>query len=483
MHSITFRLIWLTILIIFLPDNVTAQLVAEQNQPASILAMQPPSYTAAEWVQSGDPCYPVNIEKNWLKKWQMKTSGRRNPFSRECQPVRIELSWEVEESFRHWGPFGTSRARLKLEEKYNGYLKVVRDQQHGGRVKLFELGGPAPCCPGQVEHFLSNIQGSFLICRLDGSNCKMFVVKDPLKFVVDHPIKHVNSLVQGPFYFTWNDFSDLGRRPEGHIVSSGIYLYEELIKEPYYNHSEILLPDGTLFEVEAKGNAAYTWEEINAGIAEGTLTKAFKIHNTMHLATNEVHSIDGKVTVKIIFHEERERWRVQIVGWNREQASPIKVASGLFRPVVGLDWLLTGEFMLIRNSRVADTWSYKEGNAVVNMRPSLITKHSGLSCRFAVCSSELKGDRPGRFKETINLTGRLIGRKVKLDWVPFSPAACIRCERRTTAPNPVLRRHFGSVDFFQNLSRLELPLKNGHTVSGKVSDWMRYKITLTRIEP
>ena len=477
-HNITFRLIWLAILVISLPGNVAAQLLAEQKTPAPNLVMRPPSYTATEWRQSGDPCYPVNLEKKWL----MKTSGRHNPFSRDCQPVRIELIWKVEERFKHWGSFGTSRARLRLIEEYTGYLKVVRDHEQGGRVKLYELGGPAPCCPGQVKHFLSNIQGSFLICRLGGSNCKMFGVQDPLKFVVDHPIKHINSLAQGPFHFTWNDFSAIGRIPEGHIVSSGIYLYEKMIREPYYNHSDILLPDGTQFEVEAKGNTAYSWEEINAGINEGTLVKEFKVRDTINISTNEVHSINGKVTVKIIFHEERERWRVRVVGWNKERAAPIQVSSGMFRPVVGLDWLLEGEFTLIRNSRVADTWSYKEGNATVNMRPSFITKHPGLSCRFAVCSSELKGDKPGHFKETINLSGRLIRRRVKLNWVPFNPAACTRCELRTTAQDPVLRRQFDSVDFFQNLSQLELPLKNGHMVSGQVSDWMRYKITLTRID-
>ncbi len=72
---------------------------------------------------------------------------------------------------------------------------------------------------------------------------------------------------------------------------------------------------------------------------------------------------------------------------------------------------------------------------------------------------------------------------MRLKWPEFHPRECYSLiPRKSYLGQPRFRREFDSAEFIGYISREELPLVNGQVITGGMSDWIKYKITLTKLK-
>ena len=91
---------------------------------AVLLAVSPPQASAQmpsftdNWVDSGDPCLPFKRTKAHL----IKTGRAKAALVKygQCIPVNFTVTWDITETFKRHGGYGTDRARVVMEDNYQG---------------------------------------------------------------------------------------------------------------------------------------------------------------------------------------------------------------------------------------------------------------------------------------------------------------------------------------------------------------------------
>lgn len=85
--------------------------------------------------------------------------------------------------------------------------------------------------------------------------------------------------------------------------------------------------------------------------------------------------------------------------------------------------------------------------------------------------------------EGLAIEGTATGNSVRLRWPEFFPVECILCTPiKTYLGRVVYRQKFGTKEFMEAISREELPLVDGNVIKGEIQDWMRFTITLRKID-
>jgi hypothetical protein len=84
------------------------------------------------------------------------------------------------------------------------------------------------------------------------------------------------------------------------------------------------------------------------------------------------------------------------------------------------------------------------------------------------------------------IEGALQGKHVKLTWAGSTAPrtrACVFCKPLKSFLGKVpYKQEFGSGEFVYNLNKEVLPLQSGWTANRQVGDFLKYTITLTKIQ-
>jgi hypothetical protein len=442
--------------------------------------IQGPAFEA-EWLKSGDPCLPVKIRKKWLKE----TYGQDASYLK-CIPLLINLSYDLEETYRHHSDYGTDRFIFSCQESFPAHLQLIYDQKKIGVLDSFVMEGPAPCCPGDVELTLTRAESTFLICTHGvGETCKTFSTRDPFDHVV------VPS--QDPFFgFFWCSPKSLVNRPaSGGIGAPAVGLAQGVVPKPYFINSEVWKDE--TYAVMVEGEEALSWDELKPHVeSQESLRLEFPIEVKQEYdyaaPFTETHAVKGKLAVQIEFGEqEKEEWHVTVMGKEEDPEAGVIEYSGQDKktkilPVnIEFEWLLEGTFWV---KKVKKTQTYETGKITAySQTPSILFGAPDLyRCMLMPCEGRESYKETGKFVNDI-LFGKIVNQAINLTW-PVHPAeACVLClPKKFSQNNPSYRHQFGSRDFIDAVNKARIPLKDGATVNSTIGDWLAYSITLQKIK-
>jgi hypothetical protein len=431
---------------------------------------------SAAWLKSKDPCFQIK---------QLK-----NADNIKCFPVHVNLTWEVEEKYQHYSPvLGTDRAKLKMTDEFEASLVLYYNQKDRSLIDHIVLSGPAPCCPGQVDSVLQNIDCRKLICKGGGKNCRPFETQDPVLFAVipgEDPC----------FTFSWERLGNKGQALV-EADSASVFIKDGAIKEPYGDCSGVLEEtDGGTFHVHAAAEDALEKQgaiqldalvvnDIIQLLDEGVAGKSIPFReSSLDGAANELHTTEGTLTVDLEYFPEEEVWSVSVEGWEQDRTQPDIYNPALKTPLstlpirVEYGWKLQADVVLkkLKGWRV-----FKEGTVKsAEYKPKIMFDHPDLyDCGIVDCPGKdsLSGIS-GAF-----LQGQVDENTLSLKWPPFNPETCVKCTpRKKNLGKKAYQGTFESTEFLSKISGEVLPLKDGYSVERKISNWMGYRITLKRIK-
>jgi hypothetical protein len=423
---------------------------------------------AEDWLVSGDPCFPVEQTKKFVR------DNGGDPWYLECHPVQIEVTWDMNHVFTRGRGFPADRVKLRLRERFQGYLELDSNQLKRGELQGFQIQAPAPCCPGGVDAELEDISADLLVCDNWGEHCKSVSLVDPLLFEVTPKTNNF-------FGFTWN----ASGQASGGFGGSRIRLRPQAVQKPLSARQGADIASGSTLRIKVYNEDSLTYDELAQALKDGEYTKVFRSRNEGPVpGTSERDMTDVTAAVKLTFREpERERWRVTVTAWERDDnQTPIwykDPASGADRKlpvVVDFDWKITAEVVL---KKVKGRLQFEEGKVTgASVAPKLVFQGSDLyQCGFVDCpgfKSELAG--------TV-LLGSVSGKNLKVEWPAFGSAACVLCRPLKSYLSKVpYRGTFGSPELMRNLSQQKLVLQSGYSTKGKVADWLTYTVALHKLK-
>jgi hypothetical protein len=236
-------------------------------------------------------------------------------------------------------------------------------------------------------------------------------------------------------------------------------------KEPYEDNFDphVLAPgEQPGVKIELKDGATETFTYGPESYAGGIQTASWKTDFTL----------DGA-----------ELWRVGIEGEEIDTTqspvrnSRLKNESKELPVAVKYKWQLIGEFTILGKGSARE---YYEGQVFsAHITHMILFDQQDLygwepiPCRETWLPEDLIGQPIG---------GKMSGNSVRLKWPEFHPRECYSLIPRKSYLGQ-LRPHkeFDSVEFIGYISMEELPLVDGQVITGGVSDWLKYKITLTKL--
>jgi hypothetical protein len=416
------------------------------------------------WLKSKDPCFQIKRLKD--------------ADNIECFPIRVKLLWEAEERYQHHSPnLGTDRVRLTMTDEFMASLAIYYNRKDRSLMDYITLSGPAPCCPGQVDSVLQQVDCHVLICQGAGKNCRPFVTQDPLFFTV---IPRDDSF----FTFSWQRTGNKGQTFV-ETNSSSVFIKEGVIKEPYTDCSGILAAtDSGTFYVYATGEDALEKDDIIELLELGAVEKRIPFRDNLPVAEiNESYAAEGAVTVALEYWEEEETWAVTVEGWEQNSTPP-----GIYNPALTIpdyvlpicveyDWKLEADLVL---KKLKGWRTFKKGTVrSADYKPKIQFDRPDLyDCNIVNCpGKDLLSGISGAF-----LQGQVLEDTLSLKWPAFNPETCVKCTpKKKNLGKKVYQQTFESPEFLSKISGEVLPLKDGYAVERKISAWMRYRITLRRI--
>ncbi|UCE40889.1 MAG: hypothetical protein JSV17_15815 [Candidatus Aminicenantes bacterium] len=179
-----------------------------------------------------------------------------------------------------------------------------------------------------------------------------------------------------------------------------------------------------------------------------------------------------------------ELWRVAIEGEEIDTTqSPIRNKklqnkSKELPIAMQYEWKLIGEFALIGKGSARQ---YYEGQVFsANINPVILFDHWDL---YRVEKMERSDDWDQEDLAGQPLGGKVSGSTVQLKWPEFDALERYVCIPKKSYLGKVPHRpNFESREFIGYISREKLPLVDGQVVTGGQSDWLKYKITLTKLD-
>lgn len=423
-----------------------------------------------EWKRSGDPCYPVEqIKKYWRDNY-----NREADFL-QCVPLNIITEWDIEDSYFRASGIGDDRVSLLLRDEFQAYLELNYDQEKAKWVEAFNILGPAPCCPGNVNSDLDRINAALLICNGLGQQCRMFTTSDNMLFNITH---------QSDSFFSLSWRADDGNC-YGDFGSSEIQLNKKALPHSMSTRRGIGdIMHGDHFSAHVAGGNALNWEDILIGLEEGELKREIPVHVQKSIPPGDNYRQDGLVSVTIQFGEEEyQRWSIEIEGWERDATQPAidyTDSAGVLKQIpvaVEYQWVLKGEFEIGKRK---NTWNYKNGIIThADLGPDLMfNQQSPYTCDFTVCpdQTDIQNALQGA-----PITGRAAQGRVQLGWPPYRPTTCVVCYPNVSYITTLYQQQFGTGEFMRKISEESIPLQDGYSVTRTTHDWLRYTISLRRL--
>jgi hypothetical protein len=179
-----------------------------------------------------------------------------------------------------------------------------------------------------------------------------------------------------------------------------------------------------------------------------------------------------------------ESWRISIVGEEIDNTQlPIKNKklqnkSKELSVALKYKWQLIGEFSIIGKGGAKQYYDGQIFSAKIN-REILFDRQDlyrwdELPCDESWNEEDLNGQA---------LSGKVSGSSVQIKWPEFHPKLCYSLfPLKSYLGRLRPRKEFKSAEFIGYISREKLPLVDGQVVTGPLSDWLKYKITLKKID-
>jgi hypothetical protein len=179
-----------------------------------------------------------------------------------------------------------------------------------------------------------------------------------------------------------------------------------------------------------------------------------------------------------------ELWRVNVIGEETDNVQPniqnkkLRNESKELPIAMQFKWKLIGEFTVVGKGANRSFLNGQVFSALID--PVLLFEHHDLyRCESEVCSEEKNPD--DLVGESIG--GSVSGNSVHLKWPAFFPVECLLCRPQYLYLGGLpYHAKFGTKEFMEKISREELPLVDGSTVNGGILDWMKYTITLKKLD-
>jgi len=235
-------------------------------------------------------------------------------------------------------------------------------------------------------------------------------------------------------------------------------------KEPYEdNFDPHVLAPGVQpgAKIELRDSATGTFNFGPQSYAAGTQTASWKTDFTIH---------------------NLEQWNVVVEGEEIDNTQPpiknkkLKTKSKELPVASKYHWKLTGEFFVIGEAR-----QYYDGYVL----SADIYAENVFDFYDLYRWSELESTEFWDAEDLINQTigGKVGGNSVQLGWPKFIPKnSWSLAPRLSYLGQARYRRDFKSGEFIGYISKEKVPLVDGQVVIMSVPDWLKYRITLTKID-
>ncbi|MBD3413196.1 MAG: hypothetical protein GF421_02040 [Candidatus Aminicenantes bacterium] len=179
-----------------------------------------------------------------------------------------------------------------------------------------------------------------------------------------------------------------------------------------------------------------------------------------------------------------ESWRVGIKGEEIDTLQPfidnprLKATTGELPISMKFTWNLIVEFTTLGKGA---SRTYNDGFIFYSILDhALVFEHEDLyRCTEKNCGGSQDKDLTGE-----KLNGKASGNTVQLQWPKYTPIKCVTCAPRLLGKlgETVYDRKFKSSEFLFSLSSEKLPLEDGKVINRSKGNWMKYKITITKIK-
>ncbi|MBD3412850.1 MAG: hypothetical protein GF421_00265 [Candidatus Aminicenantes bacterium] len=284
--------------------------------------------------------------------------------------------------------------------------------------------------------------------------------------------------------------------------------YSPQVYSQYSKISEVKGQGTFIVKGVKKGKNLRFWIEHGHIPLKGTITTSTPIgtekklyENTFDPASLAIGKLETQSGVVIelrdgasteIIHQNRgktfftlygvEFWRVNVVGQETDVLHPPIENPRLDRKLpiaMTFKWDLVGELTIAGKG---GNRRYLNGNVFsAKVVPVFEFEHWDLyKCEMLDYCSGRK-DPDVLLGESI--PGNVTGGSVHLTWPGFFPVECVLCTPAKSYLGKVpYREKFGTIEFLSAVSKKALPLINGKVVRGGIQDWMRFTVTLTKID-
>jgi len=446
----------------------------------AVLPFQGPAQDEREkaWIKSGDPCWP-----NDQLKAQIKATYGVTADYLKCKPLRINMDWDIDETFHHHSDLGDDHLRAKIRVSFRGYINLNYNQQKRSQLDDYLILGPAPCCPGMAQVDPTSLQASVLGWRPKGFSSQEFKM---FEFSGGADIL-TRTDKAGFFSLKWRR-DGLERKTE--LSGPAIGLARGAVPKPYSFGTPVWIMDHHNYHLE-KPVEPPSWEELKPIYdKQGVWRKQYDFGSRTDFPVGpllEFYALRGKVAVEVDFsEEEEEEWQMSVEGKEKDETSsilgPLDVGTSV-KPgplAVEFSWSLGAKITTRKRKGVRTLVE-----AVItrfDQSPKLIfSPGDPFHYDFVACGGQLTYEQAQKFVG-LSTEGSVQGQNINIKW-PFLPArACILGKpNKSSAGKAVYRKELGSKEFTTQVSGESLPLRDGAVRTGGLGKWLTYRITLKKL--
>lgn len=179
-----------------------------------------------------------------------------------------------------------------------------------------------------------------------------------------------------------------------------------------------------------------------------------------------------------------ESWRVAVEGEEIDNLQPsidnpyLKATTGELPISTRYTYNLIAEFSTLGKGAARSYYDGYVFSSILNN--SLVFEHYDLyRCSEKDCEGSQDIDFSGE-----QIDGNVSGNTVQLKWPQHVPTNCVTCVPRSLGKlgQTVYERTFRSTEFLSSLSSEKIPLQHGKVINRSKGDYLKYKITLIKVQ-
>ena len=198
----------------------------------------------------------------------------QDPASIDCLPLKIEVTWDVDERVMRWDG-KMDQAKFTLIEDYGVYLLLLYDSGKRKKLTSCMINGPSP----EAEEFINanfvKVQGCILGCKGPSSNCREYDIpaQELVVTVIKAAIVDEDGFVQCGFGASWDE--------RGDVCNAGLHTShlsldsKQIIPKGYYVRPGLHVVETGNFDLKASGKNALSYDDFAKLWEVGEIVKYF----------------------------------------------------------------------------------------------------------------------------------------------------------------------------------------------------------------